>query len=650
VVCCFRGGGTGRQSTKGDLQQAGVFPCRAYPPPRAAVLDAVRWLLPDCCSSPSVLDRKGAPLRTLALLPASSLLCSWPTTPSTMASHNNHTTKSGGMSTRSSTKRAANEGVIEVDALPTVQAAPTFSGKGKGPAKVARFIDYIDVDDPETWAAPMLSSSGGSASGAAFVENQAYAKTAVDNDGEDGSALKAGVVKTTNVVRTDTNPLSIADAPVAVPAFVAGSAGSKVLASQVPPVPGAVRGPGTHGRRARSHAKEIRAGLPRRFRNGKFVRRAAVMTVVPVPRMVARPPTPPRTGSGSNSGDAFYTEESGDDNDFDAGTDAGSGGIETDADAGHVADADEADGGQENANDNGDEHGTDDASQDVAARRQVPTPSAGELAQQLAARQCNPRVFTAACWMPDAQAVLAAAQVSRSGLPPIAPPSARRAVPVSATVRPVSNQNAPPSRSVPVSQSPVDEAEDVSSSDMDDDALVAAYITPPASPLPASVEEAPHQSPHRARTLSRKRRRGSGTPPVHAAAGAASSAPGEIEPVSLALHDVHESLRSGFASVRREITRMRAELVIVKSQAASTLRRIDGIAAAADGRESGSGVVLERLQVLDNSVRGLSERLPSSSPGGTADGDGATRNCVELVAEIKVRVCLVFCTLLLLVL
>jgi len=87
--------------------------------------------------------------------------------------------------------------------------------------------------------------------------------------------------------------------------------------------------------------------------------------------------------------------------------------------------------------------------------------------------------------------------------------------------------------------------------------------------------------------------------------------------------------------VRRESGRLRAELVVVKSQAASSLRRMDGIAAAADGTQSGSGVVLERLSKLEMLLQALNERLPKEG-GDKADG-GRVANTLGLVNEIKVR-------------
>jgi len=369
------------------------------------------------------------------------------------------------------------------------------------------------------------------------------------------------------------------------------------------------------------------------------VRRAAVMTVVPVPHMVAGPPTPPPSDSASDGGADDSDYVSGDDFEYDA---------VADADAGNVGEKEVGNAGAGTSRGNTEHllppasvpstapvvaaHGSPGGETSTGALPVAQAPvNAEAFAQQLADNGRNPRVLTAALWMPGAQAVLAAAQAPHAGLPPIPPPGARRAVPVSATARLTAERTSSPSRSFPATQPPMADAEDGSSSDMDDDALVEDYITPPASPLPSTAAA----SPRRTRPLSTKRRRSIETRTACAAAGAAFPVNGEIEPVSLALHDVHEALRNGFAFVRRELTRLRAELVVVKSQSASTLRRIDGIAAAADGRESGSGVFLERLKVLDRAVHSLGERLPLTG-GGATGGGGAPKNSVELMAEMKV--------------
>jgi len=531
--------------------------------------------------------------------------------------------------TRASTKRAVDEAVIDVDALPTTGVTPTFSGKGKGPAKVSRFNDFIDVDNPDTWAMSVPSSAGGSSSGFLAQDQETGCKTVHNGDSGEKSTPPTGDVTTAEGGPADTKPPAIGtvSAFVSVPESVAVSTGENSHASGAPSGVGMVGRGGASRRRSQLRQKDTRASLPRRVRSGKFVRRAAVMTVVARPRMVAGPPTPPPSGSTSDGG-ASSDDGSGDDADFEAS-----------------AEAKATTGGQQELSGCA-ATGTDDQ-HSVAAARPTAAVSSREaaevLASQLAARSSAPRILTAAFWMPGAQAVLATAQASRARLPPIAPPAGRHGVPVNATARPAPERGVSPSasRSLPATLPPVADAEDASSSDMDDDALVSAYITPPASPLPAS--EAP--PPRRTQPFSGKRRRGADCPTVRAVTGgAATSGDVEIEPLSLALHDVHEALRNGFASVRRELTRLRSELVVVKSQSASTLRRIDGIAAAADGRESGSGVILERLEVLDRSVHSLGQRLPSTSSG-APDQDGPSENSVELVSEIKVRItlhCLVF--------
>jgi len=105
---------------------------------------------------------------------------------------------------------------------------------------------------------------------------------------------------------------------------------------------------------------------------------------------------------------------------------------------------------------------------------------------------------------------------------------------------------------------------------------------------------------------------------------------------SVTVQDVLDALRSGFSSVRREMTRFRGELVVVKSQAASTLRRVDGLAAVADRREPVNGVVLERLGKLDNAFQDLRERM-ARAPVAASTGDDAGADSVALVAKIKVR-------------
>jgi len=178
--------------------------------------------------------------------------------------------------------------------------------------------------------------------------------------------------------------------------------------------------------------------------------------------------------------------------------------------------------------------------------------------------------------------------------------------------------------------------DDESSDDMDDDELVLAYVTPPASPVASTM---PSTSPLGTRPSSGTRRRSAESRAARglAAAAAAASQAAEVSQ-QLTLDDIRGVLRSGFSSVGRELTRLRAELVVVKSQSASVLRRMDGMAAAADGRESGNGVVLERLACIDRALNTLGERMAKTSDGeegGVAAVNG--RSSVALVTEIKVR-------------
>jgi len=102
------------------------------------------------------------------------------------------------------------------------------------------------------------------------------------------------------------------------------------------------------------------------------------------------------------------------------------------------------------------------------------------------------------------------------------------------------------------------------------------------------------------------------------------------------LRDLHQAVRNGFSSLRRELTRLRAELVVVKSQSASALRRMDGVAAAADGTESRNGLVLERLAHIESVLGGLGDRLPSARVG-DGQGGGADDGSAALIRDIKVR-------------
>jgi len=101
------------------------------------------------------------------------------------------------------------------------------------------------------------------------------------------------------------------------------------------------------------------------------------------------------------------------------------------------------------------------------------------------------------------------------------------------------------------------------------------------------------------------------------------------------LAEIYGAVRNGFSSVRREMTRSRAELVVVKAQAASALRRMDGLAATADGSDAGNGAVLQRLTLLEAVLKQLGDRLPEPR-GEAADGTGAGNDSVRVIQQIKV--------------
>ena len=440
---------------------------------------------------------------TLSLVIAWPGIDRWPPTSSlTMASTNEPMYTSGAVVTRSSAKRAAEEDVIDVDSLQTTEVTPPSSGKGKGPAKVARFNEPIDVDNPDTWVTPSRSSAGGPSGGLASRQHVEGGTTEEGDLDNNGSVFPTGVVATAETAPVVTEARAAGKTPAAVvlPAFVAASTGADALASGASPLFGVMHGAGARARRSKLLSKAVRDGShPRRFRSDKFTRRAAVMSVVPVSRMVADPPTPPLSGSACDGNASFSNDGSGDDYYLDA-----------------VAEAEVAEGGEKQSTDGAAadvyaDHNTDMGSRLDTTEHPPPpasawssAPSAGAtalpvgglptgsapvgstseaLASQLASLSRNPRIMTAAFWMPGAQAAHATAQASRVGLPPISPPLAVTGVPVSTTVRqaPQNTVSLPRSLpSVPETLPLVADAEDASSSDMDDDALVAAYITPPA--------------------------------------------------------------------------------------------------------------------------------------------------------------------------
>jgi len=349
-----------------------------------------------------------------------------------MASSNKHVDATGGVVPRSSTKRAADDKVIDVDALPAVVATPSFSNKGKGPAKVSRFNDTIGVDNLETYTTPVPSSAGGPSGGFPSWEQKAVSQLQELEANDNEMVHPTRAVMTANVAPADAEPHTAEEAPSveAVPAFVSVPAGAKAYVSSAPSIVDTVRGSGLAPRRSHRRAREVRASAPRRIRKSKFVRRAAVMTVVPVPRMVAGPPTPPPSGSVSDGGADHSDYVSGDDLEYDA---------VADADAGNVGEREVENAGASTNRGNTEHplppasvpstyplppasvpstspavavHGSPDEEVSTGALPMVQEPvNAGAFAQQCAENGHNPRVMTAAFWMPGAQAVLAAAQV-----------------------------------------------------------------------------------------------------------------------------------------------------------------------------------------------------------------------------------------------
>jgi len=83
------------------------------------------------------------------------------------------------------------------------------------------------------------------------------------------------------------------------------------------------------------------------------------------------------------------------------------------------------------------------------------------------------------------------------------------------------------------------------------------------------------------------------------------------------------------------MTRFRAEMVVVKSQAASSLRRMDGLTTVAEGSQSSNGAVLERLAELETTLNGFGRRLPSVHAG-AEHGASAEAATVRTINEIKV--------------
>lgn len=604
--------------------------------------------------------------------------------------------------------------MIDIDALSEAGTAPPSSGKGKGAAKVARFEKPIDVDDPVKWTTPASSSAGGPSSagdkvpmlkfggslGVALYDQKMEVLAEEAENKDQGMALPDdGALANTVVPVTEAEPgvgvapaevvprggtaaaatvvarggeamrtVAVSDCAAASSNGAVASTAAMARGGEAPPSAAAshffntVARNGGFVRRPSSRSKAVLVQLSRRHRPGNFVRRAPRMTVVPIPRMVVDPPTPPQSDSESDVAIDLCEDDSEEEMAGAASASAHNVGGATDDDASPRVDGTKDSGDKEaRVNMNGapvaENSSAEDAARPAAGAPPVhpaasephvagqpsvgglPPPTVGTandanaLAEQLAARSRNPRIFPAAFWQPHVPAVLVAAQAPRAGLPPIAPFVARRAVPVGAAVLSAPQPTVPPPSSLPASQPPMADPTDDSSEEMDDDALVAAYITPPASPLPPSTAA----SPGHTRPSAGSRRRANDSRAGRAAAGAASSSAGaETDLLPSSLRDVQAAVRNGFSSLRREITRLRVEVVVVKSQSASTLRRMDGIAAAADERQSGNGEVLQRLAVLDRAVQGLGARM-STVGGVTADDNAAPGDSVALVAEIKVR-------------
>jgi len=449
--------------------------------------------------------------------------------------------------------------------------------------------------------------------------------------------------------------------------------------------PGCVAVPTVRLGRSRSKWDD-KPRLPRKA----FVRKAAVMSVVR--RIIAGPPSPPPGGSESESASsASNSADEPESNRFEGSPASGVGVEDVERDGGANENMDnsgagaDAGGGaksnaggsgagtQENAvacGDAGNEDGDGDDAGGGAKRNAggrgtgtrdnaVTGGDAGNedgdggddgnaavldvLAHELASRSRNPRLFPAECWVPAAHAVLAAAQAS-SALPPSGPAANRGSVSIGVLTSPSAGIASTPGRTAapppqppasPPLRAPFDALDGESSEEMDDDELVMAYVTPPASPAPMA---SPTSSPFRAGSSSGKRRRSSDFRAARtgvAASGPSADVDAHLPHSSATLRRVLDAMRSGFSSVRREVTRLRAEVLIVKSQAASTLRRMDGLAAAADERDSRSDVVLGRLGELDGALRLLSTRMPSSHDDATRGQEGGNES-LALVAEIKV--------------
>ena len=308
--------------------------------------------------------------------------------------------------------------------------------------------------------------------------------------------------------------------------------------------------------------------------------------------------------------------------------------------------------------------GNESRSREGAARADQATAAAAAIdVEALADRTCNPRMFSAAFWMPGAHAVFS--DYSGQAVPRTLPPLPRNIMPATARVQgtpvsvlaprppslpppslpppslpPPSLPSQPPARRAPlVAFLPVGTAAQPPCSTpppRGDGVDFEDLVTPGASPAsaPAWSPDVSPQSP--CHPSSGKRRRVSAARASRAATGSASGAASGAQAADQAATRTQDALldalRNGFSSVRRELTRLRSEVVVVKAQAASALRRMDGLAATADDRQSHHGAVIERLSRLEASIQGLGERMPK-----TEDQGGPTeQSSLTLVNAIKV--------------
>jgi len=265
-----------------------------------------------------------------------------------------------------------------------------------------------------------------------------------------------------------------------------------------------------------------------------------------------------------------------------------------------------------------------------------------ELAKQLATRGANPRIFMAALWFPGTHAAFAAAQASDDGPAPIEPAADRGNTPVgvdpshspgTAAMTAASSWQPSAFASQPPASATL---EGESSDEMDHDQLVMAYVTTPASLAPMATPTSP---PIRTRPSSGTRRRANNSGTARAAAAVAphdsADAGARVQQSGVKLRDVLDAGRNGLSSVRREVTRLRAEVVIVNFQAASTLPHMDGHSAATEGRVSRAGIIFGRLEELEQAVRGLATHISSSSNAAAGGQDGA-KDSLAFMTEIKI--------------